>query len=299
MTPSRRSFIHALGSLLGAAAVAPGEALRNMGDTLQAAGTTDEEIAGRTFTLAARRGLSREEIGDIIAAIGTSFIGTPYVAHSLEVPGPEHLVVNLHAFDCTTFVESVLALSRCIRLGTPTFPAFQLQLQHLRYRDGQIHGYPSRLHYFIDWIGDNEKKGVVRNITGELGGVEVTKPIDFMTTHTDAYRQLGEKENLDAVALVEHRLSSHPYAVLSRQAIAPTEANLKNGDIIALATAMKGLDVSHVGFALRSGNVVKFLHAPLSGGSVQLSPGSLAEYVADLPKATGIIVARPLNPSPR
>ena len=296
MSPSRRTFLNSLGSLLGAAAVAPGEALRRMEDSLQTAGASDEEIVGRTFTLAARRGLSGEEIGEIIAVVGSSFMGTPYIAHSLEEPGPEHLVVNLRAFDCTTFVESTLALSRCIRLRTPSFVSFHAQLQRIRYREGQIHGYPSRLHYFIDWIADNEKKKIVHNITRDIGGVAVTKPIDFMTTHPEAYRQLAEKPNLEAMAVVEKRLSGHPYSVLSKQAIVRAQKEIKSGDIIALATAMKGLDVSHVGFAVRSENVVKFLHAPLSGGSVQLSPSSLADYVAGIAKATGIIVVRPLNP---
>ncbi len=296
MHSSRRSFLNSLGSLVGLAAVSPAEAMRRIGDGIQSAGASDEEIVGRVFALAARRGLVGDEIGEIVDIIGSSFIGTPYGAHTLEVPGPERLVVNLRELDCTTFVENTLALSRCARLGTPTFGAFQTQLQTIRYRDGVIHGYPSRLHYFIDWIGNNASKGIVRNITFDIGGVAVTKPIDFMTTHPEAYRQLAEQSNVEAMAEVEKRLSSHQYAVLPKQAIASAGQKIKSGDIIALATAMKGLDVSHVGFAIRSGNAVKFLHAPLSGGSVELSEHPLSEYVAGIAKATGIIVARPMNP---
>ncbi len=296
MESSRRTFLNSLGSLLGLAAIAPAEAMRRIGDSVQTAGATDEEIVARTFALAARRGLVGDDMGEIIDIIGSSFIGTPYVAHTLEVPGAERLVVNLRELDCTTFVESTLALSRCARLGTPTFDAFRNQLQTIRYRDGVINGYPSRLHYFIDWIGNNAAKGIVKNITFDLGGVAVTKPIDFMTTHPQAYRQLSEKANVEAMAEVETRLSSQPYAVLPKQAIAPAAEKIKSGDIIALATSMKGLDVSHVGFAVRSAGRLKFLHAPLSGGSVQLSEHPLSEYVAGLAKATGIIIARPLNP---
>ncbi len=296
MAPSRRSFLNSFGSLLGLAAVSPTEAMRRFGKNIQTSGATDEEILSRTFALAARRGLVGDDIGEAIDIVGSSFIGAPYAAHTLEEAGAEHLVVNLREFDCTTFVESVLALSRCASLGTPTSEAFRAQLQKIRYRDGVIQGYPSRLHYFIDWVGNNALKGIVRNVTFELGGVAVSKPIDFMSTHPDAYRQLAEKSNRDAIAEIEKRLSAQPYAVLPRQAIPSADARVRNGDIIALATAVQGLDVSHIGFALRTGGETRFLHAPLSGGAVQVSEHSLAEYVAGVAKATGIIVARPLNP---
>lgn len=296
MAPSRRSFLNSFGSLIGLAVVSPGEAMKKLGDTVQPSGATDEEIVAKTFDLAARRGLAGEELGEIIAVVGGSFTGAPYEAHTLEVPGPERLVVDLRTFDCTTFVESMLALARCVRLATPTFEAFKEQLQKIRYRNGVIQGYPSRLHYFIDWLGDNEAKGIVRNITHDLGGVSITKPIDFMTTHTSAYHQLSDKANVAALAEVEKRLSARAYAVLPKRAVENALPKIQNGDVVALATLTQGLDVSHVGFAVRSGNTVKFLHAPLSGGSVTLSEHSLSEFVAGVAKATGIIVGRPLKP---
>ncbi|MGD9771744.1 MAG: N-acetylmuramoyl-L-alanine amidase-like domain-containing protein, partial [Parabacteroides sp.] len=47
---------------------------------------------------------------DLVVQTALYFEGTPYVASTLEQT-PEQLVVNLREFDCTTFVESVLALS--------------------------------------------------------------------------------------------------------------------------------------------------------------------------------------------
>ena len=41
------------------------------------------------------------------------FIGIPYVAHTLEVNDDERLVVNTRQLDCTTFVETVTALTLC------------------------------------------------------------------------------------------------------------------------------------------------------------------------------------------
>ncbi len=293
----RRSFLGRVAALAGTVLVSGKAAARMLSSDLQSAGASDQEIALRTFAMAARRGLQEDPVGDIMAVIGSSFTGAPYEAHTIEVPGPERLVCDLRTFDCTTFVESTLALSRCVKLGTATYEAFQQQLQLIRYRSGVIQGYPSRLHYFIDWIADNEKKKIVRDITHDLEGVAVTKPIDFMTTHRESYRQLADEDNVQAVAEAEHRLSERTYTVLTKGHIAAVQDRLQNGDIIALATSIKGLDVTHTGMAVRSGTVVKFLHAPLSGGAVQLSERPLPEYVAALgARTTGIIVSRPLNP---
>jgi cell wall-associated NlpC family hydrolase len=292
----RRSFLRALVAGLGAALVVRGTAAAMLARGLQSAGATDREIALRIFSMAARRGLQTDPVGEIMVAIGSSFTGTPYLAHGLEVQGPERLVVNLRGFDCTTFVESVLALSRCVKLGTATFEAFRQELQTLRYRAGVIRGYPSRLHYFIDWIADNEEKHLVRDLTGQLGGAPVTRPINFMTSHRQLYAQLTDEGNAREVAETERRLSGRPYAVLARQQVAAVQDRLQNGDIIAFATPIAGLDVTHMGMAVRSGRVVRLLHAPLSDGNVQLSGRSLPDYVAALGKATGILVARPVNP---
>ena len=133
---------------------------------------------------AKKNGIAKLPVGEAMAAFGQHFIGTPYVAHSLEEPGDEHLVVNLRGFDCLTFVENMLAMARCVRSGKTTFDDFKRQLTLIRYTGGVISGYPSRLHYFTDWMMDNGKKGVVQPLTQELGGAAYTKTIDFMSTHT-------------------------------------------------------------------------------------------------------------------
>ncbi len=71
---------------------------------------------------------------------------------SLEKDGDEQLVINLTGLDCTTFLENSLALARCIKKGTTSFEDYLEELQFIRYRDGVIDGYTSRLHYFSDWI---------------------------------------------------------------------------------------------------------------------------------------------------
>ena len=132
-------------------------------------------------------GLLENDFGKTMVSIGKTFIGTPYVAKTLEVGETESLVVNLHGLDCTTFVENVLAFSLLLRKGASDFDAFTRTLENIRYKDGKLDGYASRLHYFSEWIANNQKKGLLKDITAEIGGEVITKNINFMSTHRQLY----------------------------------------------------------------------------------------------------------------
>jgi cell wall-associated NlpC family hydrolase len=258
--------------------------------------TEDEKVFRATMDMAARQGLADKPIGDVVAAVGFSFLGIPYVAHSLEASGPECLVVNLRAFDCTTFMENSLVLARCVKLKIRSFADYKRQLQLVRYRGGIIDGYPSRLHYFTDWVQDNERKKIVQDVSEPVGGRRVEKVIDFMTTHPSSYRQLGDTATVQRIAETEKRLTARGYPFVRKDRVRAVLGKIRNGDLIGTATSMAGIDVSHTGIAVRKDGTIKFLHAPLSGGSVQVSEGSLADYLARHDAMTGVVVARPLEP---
>ena len=76
--------------------------------------------------------------------------------------------------------------------------------------------------------------------------------------------------------------------------IAEVSGRIETGDVLAFATAIPGLDVTHAAFAYRdAGGILRVLHAPLSGGVVEVTHATLPEYVAAIRQATGILVARP------
>lgn len=284
---------------LGRAALLGGAAMLG-GKTIAQAFTpepTDEEIFAATMTWADAENVKGRPVGEIMPALGEHFIGTPYVAHSLEEEGEEHLVVNLRGFDCLTFVESMFALSRSLAAGKTGFDDFRHELTTIRYRAGVISGYPSRLHYFSDWVGDNVRKGLVRNVSRHFGGTEYTKTINFMTTHRDAYKQLVLEDNLQRIRIAEERMSSAPLVHIPTAKVAGVQEYLRDGDIIGTTTQMEGMDVSHTGMVIRKDGVVRFLHAPLSGKRVVISDGSIAEYLQGIRSHTGIIVARPQEPA--
>ncbi len=292
---SRRAFLSRLGILGVSSTVLSGGLTNGLAAMLQHSEPTDEEICQVKFVLATKRHLHDKPIGEVVATVGTMFLETPYVANTLEVPGDEHLVINLHGLDCVTFVENTLAISRCIKLRTNTFEAYKQQLQRIRYRSGAINGYPSRLHYFSDWIDDNEGKNIVRNISREVG-LTYPKQVDFMSSHPSSYKQLGNESYLERIKETEATLDRRQHYYIPKNRISDVESQIKPGDIIAITTSIEGLDVVHTGIAIRSGGILKYLHAPLSKGKVQISEQSLVKYLAGNKKQTGIMVARPLEP---
>ena len=249
--------------------------------------------------------------GSAIVRLGASFVGTAYIPATLEVPGPERLVVNLRALDCVTFVENMIAMTRFIRrdgvrlLADPAAARakYEEYLRDLRYRGGTLDGYASRLHYFSEWLADNESRGAIRQLSHKLGGTLDHEPIDFMSTHAGAYRQLGEPGVRDAIAEVEHRLNAGPGRwYIPKDRIASIAGKIRDGDIIAATSTVAGLDVAHTGFALWQHGKLHLLHAPLVGKSVEISRLPLAKRIQGIRTQDGIMVGRltlPASARPR
>ena len=257
---------------------------------------TPQDRAIFTDLMQGMAGMPATGMGETVIAVGTQFVGTPYVASTLELAGQETLVVNLRGLDCTTFVENVLAISRLLYQEKQDWESYLQTLEQIRYRKGQLKGYPSRLHYFTDWIRDNQEKGLVRDITPQTGGVPLVKEINFMGTHPKLYPALSQQEYLEEIRKVEASLSSETLSVLPAEAVAGQEGLIRDGDIIALATKTPGLDVTHTGIAVRSADGrIHLLHASTEG-TVRISKEPLADYLQKIRGNTGIIVVRPLQP---
>jgi len=252
------------------------------------------EICKQTFNVAAEKGLERLPIRNVVAEIGKMFIDAPYEAHTLEEPEEEELVINLKVFDCVTLVENSLALARCIKKGTTTFDDYAQELQTIRYRGGQIDEYPSRLHYFSDWIFDNIQKGIVRDVNEEIGGAEpFRKTINFMSENRGSYRQLSNDEYYKAIQHQEEIINEREYTFIPKGNLHMYEENIREGDILAFTTNIRGLDIQHTALAIRKDENVHVLHAPMAGRSVEITEKNLMMYLAMNKRMTGIMVTRP------
>ncbi|MDI9570438.1 MAG: DUF1460 domain-containing protein [Pseudomonadota bacterium] len=246
--------------------------------------------------------------GDIILRAGCFFLDAPYEAHTLETSGDEALVVNLRRFDCFTLVESccALALLACrIIMNDPAKDhrppdtanealanVFTALLQTLRYRDGVIDGYASRLHYFADWVDNNRRGGLLIDATPQLGGRPDPRAIDFMTKHRELYPPLQDDETFHRLRAVEERLSTLPRHILPKEEIARWEERIAPGDILAIATREEGLDVAHMGLAIHRAGRLHLLHASSEAGKVIVSPKTLAAYLQGREDRAGVIVVR-------
>lgn len=256
---------------------------------------------------ATKEGLDTLPLGDAITRLALTFVGTPYQAQSLEQPGPERVVVNLRGLDCVTFVENVLALTRFIRhdgVAALQDPArahqqFESYLAQLRYRGGTVDGYASRLHYFSEWIAEGVTAGRLTLVTPALGGVPTWQGINFMSAHAGAYAALKDTAVLRRIVEAEAWLSdAGPLVILPKGWITPELArDIHQGDIIAMAATIPGLDIVHTGFAVWKDGRLHLLHAPLAGGNVEVSEKPLGERLRRLKGQSGIIVARPRDPS--
>ena len=237
------------------------------------------------------RGLDQKDPGTAIVSIGKMFLGTPYQAHTLENNDPEQLIVTFQGLDCTTFVENVMAFYLLNRNNEYTFDAFAKQLRQIRYRNGQINGYPSRLHYFTEWIENNAQKGWLEDVTAQLGGIEITKKREFMSKHRKAYSALNEESAYQGILDMEAALANSSYFLLDKDNVEKSESAIQNGDIIAFATSIDGLDVTHTGLAIWQEDRLHLLHAS-SSGQVEISKKPLADYTRNITKNTGLIIAR-------
>lgn len=290
----RRSFI-ASSAVASAATLIPSHLL---GAFMQETGLSDEQICKLKFDLSVSQNLVSKPINEIVVEIGKSFIGTDYAGHTLEDEGEEKLVINLRALDCVTFYENCVTLARCIKLKKTTFEDYKAQLQFLRYRDGKIDGYPSRLHYTSDYWSNGEKKGILRVVTKEIFGeknvVEIPKPINFMTANRDKYKHLKTNDaNFEKIKAQEDEINRRTEYFLPKGNMHMFADKILHGDLIGIATNIKGMDITHTGVAVRMPNgKLHFMHAPNVGYKVQITEQPMHDYLAKNQKQTGIIVAR-------
>jgi hypothetical protein len=231
------------------------------------------------------------DLGTQVLRMAESFLGIPYVASTLEGNPTEKLVCKFDGLDCTTLVESSIALA-IAKNENLNYEGYKSELTKIRYRDGIIDGYPSRLHYVLDWMYENEKRGRLEDITSKVGGIPYKKEINFMSNHANFYPALDNTEVWEKIREQENIINSREYSYIPKASLQKTEPMLRDGDIVAFTSSVEGLDCNHMGIITKIGNRAYLLHASLAGKKVILSSLPLAEYVASVPKHTGMIVAR-------
>ncbi len=245
------------------------------------------------------KSLKNKTMASYMVFFGREFKGMPYVAKTLEKHANEKLIVNLRQLDCTTYVETVLALSRTMAQGKPTFANYCENLKKVRYRDGNV-AYPSRQHYFTYWIQENTKEKIVENIQTPNPPFSATQNVNanFMTTHLESYPMLkGKPQWVKQIAEMEESITGTKQKYMPTNAVTNSKVTRKavhDGDIIAIVTKKAGLEISHVGIAVWHNDGLHMLNASSLNHKVIEDGELLQTYLRKQTSALGIRIARPL-----
>ena len=227
------------------------------------------------------------------------FLGVPYVAHTLEVNDNEQLVVNTRQLDCTTLVETVSALTICASQGKKAWGDYLSMLRLLRYRQGKLDGYASRLHYFSDWIRDKQEMKMVterQSPNPPFTAVQHVR-VNYMSAHPTAYKALkAHPELVPVIKQQEKDLSCVKARYIPKSALRRSTKALRqavhDGDIIAITCKKKGLDIAHLGFAVWQKNGLHLLNASMIHKKVVEEPMTFYQYLQKHPSHTGIRVIK-------
>ena len=243
--------------------------------------------------------------GKLMAETGKKLLGKPYPdyipvtlggkppADTGVVNTEERLLIKLRTLDCVTFTENCLAMARTIKSDNNTFEQFAKELEKIRYRNGKMEGYVSRLHYFSDWIFDNTQKDIL-SLPKIKGEQPLKININFMTSRPDNYPVLkAEPEVFSQIAALEKTISDRKWQYIKNEDIAACEDELQEGDIAGFVTNVRGLDMIHAGILVRLSGRIHLLHASTTHKRVVITFDPLADYLKTKKTITGMVVARP------
>ncbi|HAC15885.1 MAG TPA: hypothetical protein DCE78_08075 [Bacteroidetes bacterium] len=239
---------------------------------------------------------SGKTVPQLIEFYAQKQLGIPYVGGLLEIPKLETLILTLEGSDCVLFVEYSLALTLTTLQNSTSYSDLSRNVALLRYQNGQVEGYASRLHYFSDWLKTNQEKGILDILHKNNSSLPLLDPVNFMTKNRSSYRQLSESDSL--FQLMQEReafLRSNQIRFIPEHRIPDFESSLQTGDILSFVSTVNGLDIAHTALIVREGNRVGFYHASTTGKVIK-EPKTLYEYTTDRRNVEGIIVARLANP---
>lgn len=253
------------------------------------------DTAAITKILDATRKAAIETPADRLVFVAQQLIGSPYKSATLE-GDTELLRINMSAFDCTTLVETAIALTQTAAIDTASYDEFAANLRNIRYRGGVIDGYASRLHYVSDWIADNTERGNFAEVTAQFPKPSRdVKTINFMSSRHRNYPALANNDSLlNCIKETEAKYNNYRYHFIPAAILNADFAMkwFKSGDIVLFTTTTKGLDVSHMGIIVVERGIPFFIHASTRARMVVLERQSLYNYIMSNNVINGVRIVR-------
>jgi hypothetical protein len=254
--------------------------------------TSDSLILAQVWQVAKNENWQQKSLAEIEMQVAELFLETPYVAGTLDKDSVEKLVINLQGFDCVTFVENVVALSLTIKSGALSNPDFVQYLLQFRYRNSKLNGYASRLHYFSEWLTDNQQKGLLSLVSDSLGDEGLDTQVDIISRNWSENKFAVDTKLLTQIKEAETRIAKFKLKYITREKLETVENQIQDGDIIAITTSINGLDVAHTGIAIHVNEQLHLCHASSALGKVVISDVPLSEYLQAKKSFIGVLVAR-------
>lgn len=253
----------------------------------------DKKILESFWTYAQTHNLAQLPTEQRIIRIGQFFLGYPYKSGTLNVTKEDLPVINLHELDCVTLVDNVLALALLTEYNNNATDEYISNITKLRYRNGEIVDYASRMHYSSDWLYEMQRQQILTDVTSLCGGVKHPQYIDFMSRNYLKYPVLAnDRKLLPKIKAIETDMNKRTYYYIPKGNVAGNSKKIMEGDVVLITTNIKGLDTSHLGFALKKNGKVYLLHASSNAKKVVLSDVPLQDYMAGINSQTGIMLGR-------
>ncbi len=252
-----------------------------------------------------------------ITDISKRFLGRPYLLGALGEGAKgqydQSPLYRLDAFDCETYVDTVLALA----LASDA-QAFNQCIHQVRYRDGHV-TFTERNHFTcLDWNKNNQRQGFLKDITTTLLN-EQKQPVAKIATalinkpawyqHFDLshirVKNINATEQAKRLAALKAEgsklkivLSSIPYIPLTALFDGSGKANgylfkqIPNAAIIEIVRPNwdlhkqigTNLNVSHLGFAIWDKGILMFREASTIEGHIVVDT-PLVDYLHDMQKS--------------
>lgn len=242
--------------------------------------------------------------------ISKQFLGVPYVLGSLgEGPNARYdqfPQYRIDGFDCDTYVNTVVSLALANSL-----PSFQQCIKQMRYTDGKV-SYIQRMHFTgLDWNQKHQQTGIFKDITfsitdkhhkpvAQFASAQIEKPnwyahkniSTIRLQNADTIQQEARLAELKAkgakLAIATEKVPYLPLSVLFPEKNKPDMhlfAQIPDGAIIEIVRPNwdlrdkigTALNISHLGFAIRTQNQLYFREASSEYGKVVDVP--LVEYL--------------------
>jgi len=212
-----------------------------------------------------REAQAEPRLGKRVNLISRRFLHTPYAVSPLgEGPGSppdEDPRFSVHAFDCTTFVETVVALA----LARDLAQARRI-LDAIRYQGGVV-SFATRKHFpMAQWVPQNIEAGFFVDITRRVGGP--TTRVAYKLLDLEVWERRRNKEILPELKSDQLPQGTAALPFIPIEEVVAHLGEIPDGTVITVVREnykSVPIRVSHQGLLVRRGERLFMRHALQKG----------------------------------